>query len=259
MNSVLNQTYKNIEIIIVNGGSTDSFTNDLLNRYERPRTRVVRTANQGLAEARNYGIRKSFGKYILPLDADDKIAPEYCKDAVNIIEHNPDVGIVHCETQYFGAKKYKRKDPEFSLEIMLARNIILCCSLFRKSDWEKVNGYNKNMVYGGEDWDFWLSLIELKKKVYKIPKYHFFYRIRPNSMARSIDKEEFYRLRHQIFMNHTELYNKHFEDPINLYHQKEEYFRKYNRLITTIEYKIASKILVPIKAMRKKIKRTIQL
>ena len=86
--SCLKQTYQDIEIIIVNDGSTDEYTNTLLKDYQRPKTKVITIQNQGLPTARNTGIREAVGEYILPLDADDKIAPTYIEKAVNVIEKN---------------------------------------------------------------------------------------------------------------------------------------------------------------------------
>jgi glycosyltransferase involved in cell wall biosynthesis len=77
VDSVLTQTYQNYEIIIVNDGSTDEFTNEKLKNYNKPKTQVIHTANQGLSAARNNGIHASNGEFILPLDADDKIANTY--------------------------------------------------------------------------------------------------------------------------------------------------------------------------------------
>lgn len=250
--SALAQTYSNIEIIIVNDGSTDEYTNRLLSDYHKPKTKVITTANQGLAEARNTGIRQATGKYILPLDADDKIAPEYCQKAVEIIEKDPTIGIVHCQTQYFGARNDLRKDPEFSMEAMLARNIILCAGLYRKSDWAQVGGYNRNLIHGGEDWDFWLSLLETGRKVYKLPEVYFYYRIREGSMARSIDEEKFRALRKQVYLNHIGLYTENFYDPISLYWEKERYKDSYQRVVDSIEYKFLSKFIRPIRRLTNK-------
>ena len=75
--SILAQSYRDFEIIVVNDGSTDEETNRLLSGYDRQQTRVLHTENQGLSSARNNGIREAQGEYILPLDADDRIDPTY--------------------------------------------------------------------------------------------------------------------------------------------------------------------------------------
>src|ERR1700733_2403343 len=73
VDSVLNQTYDDVQIIVIDDGSTEERTVRLLGEYERPKTKLIRTAHKGLATAGNIGIRACESRYILPLDADDKI------------------------------------------------------------------------------------------------------------------------------------------------------------------------------------------
>ena len=206
--SVLNQTYQDFEIIIVNDGSTDKFTNNLLKNYEIPKTRIIHTDNQGLASARNNGIREAKGEYILPLDADDKIGNEYLEEAVKILDINPGIGIVYSKAKTFGAVEKEWELPEYSLEKMLLDNIIFCSAFFRKKDWKKVGGYDPEMIYGWEDYNFWLSLIERGVLVYKIPKVLFYYRTFEDSMVRSKTKDQKVEMFVKIFQNHRELFGK---------------------------------------------------
>lgn len=206
VDSVLNQTYQDLEIIVVNDGSVDEQTKQLLSNYERPKTKVIHTTNQGLATSRNNGIRIATGEFILPLDADDKIGRQYVEEAVALFDKDPDLGIVYCMAEYFGAKKGIWALPPYSLEGLLLENMIFNAALFRKKDWEAVNGYNPNMKYCYEDWDFWLSLVELGRKVYRIPKVLFYYRITHASMIRKSTDDQMIDMRVQLFRNHEELY-----------------------------------------------------
>ncbi len=213
VNSVLGQTFQDFEIIIVNDGSTDDFTNNHLNNYIKPKTKVITTKNMGLASARNNGIREATGEYILPLDADDKIGGEYLELAVDILDQNPEIGIVYCEAEFFEGRSGLWYLPEYSLVKILMSNVIFCSAFFRKSQWDKVGGYNPNMLNGFEDWDFWLSLIELGAQVYRIPKVLFFYRIKNESMILNLSKNKINSLKMfvQIIINHRELYFRNIE------------------------------------------------
>lgn len=206
VDSVLAQTYRDFEIIVVNDGSTDPYTRDKLGGYNKPFTRVIHTPNQGLPTARNNGILNALGNYILPLDADDKIGTTYLSEAVAVLENRPEVGIVYCITKFFGQKKGYWRLPDYSLEAILLENMIPCSALFRKADWEKVGGYNPNMNRGNEDWDLWLSLIELGREVYRIPKPLFYYRFNARSMRNTITEDQAVDMRVQLFRNHRELY-----------------------------------------------------
>ena len=206
VDSVLAQTFQDFEILVVDDGSTDGETVKILQDYARPKTRVIHTDNQGLSAARNNGIHEAQGAYILPLDADDKIGDGYLEDAVRILDRYPDIGIVYCEASYFGVKGGRWDLPEYSLDKILNHNVIFCTALFRRADWGAVGGYNVNMVYGWEDWDFWLSLIQRGRKVYRIPKIHFYYRLREASMVHTMDEERQFFMRLHACLNHRGLY-----------------------------------------------------
>ena len=109
IDSSLNQTYSNIEIICVNNFSEDN-TYEILQKYSKkyPNIKVINLdKNVGLPNARNIAIEHASGKYILPLDSDDKIADTYVEKAVNIIQNNDNIGIVYCEAEKFGNIKEK--------------------------------------------------------------------------------------------------------------------------------------------------------
>ena len=238
--SVLNQTFQDFEIIIVNDGSTDEQTNQLLANYDRPKVKVMRTDNQGLASARNNGIEAAEGAYILPLDADDKIGKEYLAKAVKVLDEDADTGIVYCLAETFGARKGRWNIPDYSLKKMLLVNLIFCTALFRKEDWEKAGRYNPNMLYGWEDWDFWLSIIELGRRVHRLPEVLFYYHVKDGSMVRSLDIDKEIYLHHQIIRNHPELFIENVRPLLEKYYKVKNsrlyiYLKKMNPFYSLID------------------------
>jgi glycosyltransferase involved in cell wall biosynthesis len=209
--SVLNQSFQDLEIIVINDGSTDTATNTLLAGYDRPKTRVITTENQGLAAARNNGIVKAQGEYILTLDADDKIEASYIEKAVDILNRHPEIGIVYCRARLFGQVETEWLLPEYSIEAMLLDNVIFCTALYRKQDWLLVGGYDPGMIYGWEDYDFWLSLIGKERGVWKIPEIHFLYRVTADSMVRSKERSQKVAMFKRIFERHPALFQKNIE------------------------------------------------
>lgn len=206
--SVLNQTYDSFEIIVINDGSTDRYTIDKLNSFSKPKTHIIHTENRGLSHARNIGIKNAKGIYILPLDADDKIANTYIKKAVSVFEDTKNVGIVYCDAYLFGSPYQEGiwNLPPYSLENILINNMIFASAFFRRSDWEKVGGYDEEMKHGNEDHDFWLKLIELGVTVYKIPEVLFYYRRLGDSMVHRITDEQDLNSRIKMFYNNKKLY-----------------------------------------------------
>jgi glycosyltransferase involved in cell wall biosynthesis len=211
VDSVLAQTFVDLEIIVVNDGSTDALTRHKLNTYRRDKTRVVTTDNQGLAAARNNGIAAAAGDYILPLDADDRIAPRYIEEAVAVLEAEPDTGIVYCQARLFGVVEADWLLPPYSIDEMLRDNVIFCSALFRRADWELVGGYDTGMVYGWEDYEFWLSLIERGRAVRRLDGRYFCYRVAADSMVRSKEKKQKLAMFKRIYQRHTAFISEHIE------------------------------------------------
>ncbi len=209
VDSVLVSTYSNIEIIIVNDGSTENL--DILRNFSSTKIILIHQENQGVAAARNNGIKIATGKYILPLDADDKIHPEYIEKAVRVLEENPEIGIVYSRAMYFGKVNYEWKLKEHKFPNYLWENGIPNTAMYKKSDWELSGGYKSEMQDGNEDWEFWITLSELGIKTYKIPEILFYYRQAENlrslnlKLGTQLDRQkELMKLHPDLYINNLE-------------------------------------------------------
>lgn len=192
LQSVLDQTCQDWECIIVNDGSPDN-TEEVAKKWlaKDSRFKYLYKENGGLSSARNAGIKEAIGEWILPLDADDYISNVYLELAKNHF-FDEDVKVIYCEAQKFGAVSEKWILEEFSLEKLVLGNLIFCTAFFRKTDWEKVNGYDESLLQGLEDWDFWISILKNGGNVVRVNSICFFYRIKEKSML--IELKEKYEL-----------------------------------------------------------------
>ena len=205
------------EIIIVNDGSHDPLTVNLLSSLKNQGYFILDQENQGLAHARNNGIAKASGRYILPLDADNKIRADYILKGIEILDQNPDVGIVYGKPKWFGEVERWWTIPEqFDPDKLILSNYIDACAVYRKSVWEDCGGYDPNMpIAGWEDWDFWLSAIEHGWKFHYIPEVLYDYRVRQHSMVTQCAiPENSSQLLKYICTKHANLYRTHFAQMI---------------------------------------------
>lgn len=211
--SVMEQTYQEIELIIIDDGSDDKKTIDILSNISDPRIKVFHTERLRPAGARNFGITQATGKYILPVDSDDIIEKTYVEKAVKILETNSNIGIVYCKADLFGEKKGIWELPDYSFDAMLLDNIVFVTALFYKSDWEKVGGFNTSMDIGMEDYDFWLSILSLNKEIYQIPEILFHYRIKKISRTTKFqdNSEQVKEIYRKIYYNHKDFYEQNSE------------------------------------------------
>lgn len=241
LNSILIQTYTYWECIIVDDGSSDT-TAAIAKQYEQKdcRFHYIGKKNAGLAAARNTGIRNSIGKYILPLDGDDKIADSYLTKGVAILENTPEIKVVYCLGKYFGHRNGLWRLPDYSYTLLLFTNMIFCSCIFRRTDFNRIGGYDESLVTQ-EDWDFLIRLLYPEGKVYRIPEFLFFYRIRSGSLMHSSNSEKKCKMTQKmIFKKNIDIYLEYVdEDPMRIY--QERYI-----VMTSRCYKLGAMILRPL-------------
>ena len=178
LDSVLSQTYKDIEVLVVDDGSKDR-TPEIVESFAKRDTRITlfQQSNQGVAAARNLAIEKSRGEYIAPIDADDIWYPEKLEKQVEcMLESDPSVGLV-----YAWSVKIDENDSIIGLNssriyseylegkvytTLAYLNFLGCAStpLIRRTCFNKIGGYNCQLkernAQGCEDWDIYLRIAE---------------------------------------------------------------------------------------------------
>ena len=184
INSVLALKGIVYEIIIVNDGSTDAGTIRKIEELERAGFQVLSHTNHGLAYSRNRGIEAAKGTCILPLDADNKIKPEYVYKALPLLEGN-DCDVVYAKPAFFGNVTRERLFATRAMNIseLSMLNYIDACAIYKKSVWQQLNGYDRHMPFPGqEDWEFWIHAYTKNFRFRFIDEELFYYRIEANSM-----------------------------------------------------------------------------
>lgn len=234
VDSVLKQTFQDFEIVIVNDGSTDDFTNNLLKDYNKPKTKIIETSNQGLSAARNNAIKKSVGQYILPLDADDKIADTFLDKTLKKIEEQPNIKAVGAFVYLFGETESKAQPQGGQVSDFLHYNRATATALYRKLDWELCGGYDETMKNGYEDWDFWIRMLKDGSRLEVIPEYLFYYRQKKESMLVETHKKHM-KVYKKLIEKNIDIYIKHCMDVVL---QKEEIVYKQKNIIHNLDFEV---------------------
>ena len=232
LDSLLAQTYSGWEAVIVNDGSSDC-TEDVASEYcqKDERIRYYRQENKGVSAARNLGVSKAEGEYILPLDPDDKLMPEFIDRCLSVLTRHPQYTLVYTQVRLFGVKNGLWKIPPYrDYRSLLLANCIVCTALFRKEDCLRIGGYDESMYWGFEDWEFYIRLLGERKEVCQIQEPLFHYRIKEVSRSTECDKKETGRkVLTYIYQKHIERYTDCFATPIELLRDFVFYKNKYER------------------------------
>lgn len=211
LQSILDQTYANWECIVVNDGSHDATDVVIKGWLEKDtRFKYLKKINEGLCSARNSGILMADGEIILPLDADDKIAPNYTTLAVEAFDKDQTLKVVYCKAEKFEDETGEWKLPSFSLFNLSRNNLIFCSAFFKKEDWKAVGGYDIKMKFGWEDWEFWISLLKNGGNVKCLEELGFYYRIKSTSMLRTIQREKETENLNYLSIKHADFFVKHY-------------------------------------------------
>jgi glycosyltransferase involved in cell wall biosynthesis len=214
--SVLNQTFKDFEIIVVDDGSTDN-TKELLQPYvDDCRINYIYKENGGASSARNMGIRASKGQYIACLDCDDLWLPEKLEICTEFLENNPKIGLVYTRVFFIDSHGNNvgtsggRCKSGMIFEKLIVKNFIMNSTpVVKKECFTKVGLFDES-VFHPADWDMWLRISEHYPIIY-LDKILTKYRIRESRyFERNIEhaKSEIFRVLEKTFRLRTYLPKK---------------------------------------------------
>ena len=190
-NSVINQTFPRYEWIIVDDGSTDKNSIDVLEKFAKTdsRIKVIHQENGGLACARNTGFYAASTELIVPLDADDMIAPTFLDYLYWALMYNPDAAWAYCDTVGFSGMEYIWK-KHFDAATMKTENLLVATAMIRKSAFDLIGGYKVEKFSYNEDWRFWLEMLAEHQYPVHVNANLFWYRRQDTSMLSDVKNDK---------------------------------------------------------------------
>lgn len=208
--SVLAQTFQDLEIVIVDDGSTEDETRRILDGFRNPRTRLVRSVNRGLPAAKNLGLVETTGPYVCMLDADDRLEPTMIEKSVATLDADPSIAFVSHWLRTFGDESWEWTPERCDFPALLDLNTVNGAALVRRTALEAVGGFDETFRDGCEDWDIWISLVERGFSGRILPEFLFHYRRRADSMSRVMMRGEGHpRLYRQLVAKHERTFAEH--------------------------------------------------
>lgn len=183
--SILNQTYKNFEFLIIDDGSTDN-TKEIVLRFNDPRIKYIQKEHTGFADSLNYGLKIAKYDLIARMDADDISLPNRFEAQLSFYNDNSDYKIISCWYGIFSNNRLKyivktpTRYPDIKVKLLLHSTICHAPALFEKKTVIEAGGY-KDIVF--EDYELWLRLVD-KVKFTNIPEVFYLQRYRKDSLSR---------------------------------------------------------------------------
>ena len=197
IDSVLSQTFKNFELIIIDDGSTDN-SKKIINKYKKnSKVKIIYQVNKGLTISNNLAIRSSLGKYIMRLDADDWLDIHAIEILFNTLEKNKKIGMVfpdYYEVDSKGNTKKLVRRHNFEKVKLHDQPAHGACTMIRKDFLLKIGGYNEK-IKRQDGYDLWVRFIE-KYKVKNINLPLFYYR--QHSASLTVNENKILKTRSQI-------------------------------------------------------------
>lgn len=206
IDSILNQTFKNLEIIIVDDNSTDLNTRQIVKNQIKKANNIkyyFNYTNTFVAGARNNGIKLANGKYIIPIDADNYMRKDCVEKFISFSKIKKE-DIIYCVHHRFGCGENNDWGAIYNWKTLPKANQIPECALFKKDHWYEVGGYNDSL-YSYEDWEFWINMGKHGHYGYHIGDALYYYRVKENSLFKRCQKDHD-KLVEQIKNLHPELY-----------------------------------------------------
>jgi glycosyltransferase involved in cell wall biosynthesis len=241
--SITNQSFKDFDIWIINDGSTDNPSIEKLNSLKlNSLIHIIDQPNSGPSIARNKAIKLSEAKYVVPLDADDKITPDAIQKSVAIIENNEQIGVVYGNLRFFGERNVVKTQEIFTPEKQFLWNQIAVTALIRKDVFETIGYYDEFLSKPGlEDWEFWIRFGKSNWLAQKTEIDWCEIRVDYGSRTFSVANKNIDTIKEYVYSKHGAYLAQFYEQ---LYYEKKQAFE-------TPDYKIGNIILYPYRLLKK--------
>jgi glycosyltransferase involved in cell wall biosynthesis len=253
IDSVLNQTHKVDEIIVVNDGSTDNSLQVLNNiTHSNKCIKVIDQNNKGVSNARNTAIKEAKGEFILTLDADDYFEPTFVEKALHRFSENNQYGAVMCG--YVRVVNEKKILPYIPSDVTLAscllNNGALSCLLLKKSVIEVAGGYDTKMVEGYEDWDLNIRILKAGFTFGIVREVLFNYVDTPGSRTYKATPNDI-ELRMYMYYKYKDLYQKNASYIYQqLISQNIQLRRRQKKVRQSMSFKLGDKIIGSLRVVK---------
>lgn len=207
--SVLSQSFTAWEAIIINDGSTDNtheVAKTILEEFPNHAIRYIKQDRHGIVQPRNRGVTLAKGEFILPLDADDLIAPQFLEKTVAVLQSQPELGYVSTKALFFGNVNSIWPAEPFNWINLLITNQQTNTTLYRKKMWQEIGGYDERMVHGYMDWEFWIRATKHGWRGVQLEEPLFFYRRKTDSVVMKAKNKDI-EIKKQIIRLHPDVYD----------------------------------------------------
>lgn len=221
--SVLAQTYTNVEVVVVFDPGKSSPPEQVLKNVPQDRLRIItQTEKSSAPNARNVGVKGSSGELILPMDADDLLAPTYLEKTVGLMLSDQSISGVYTAVQMFGDRD-EVYDPEWSVQgIVTGTGGALICMLYRRTMFDAVGGYNPRWRVG-DDSEFFMKACRQGFKIVRLQEPLYLYRRHPASTTARNPQRDLMEMAIYLVQDHPDVMMEYLEEIVRY---KEERYCK---------------------------------
>jgi glycosyltransferase involved in cell wall biosynthesis len=196
--SLAAQTYRNLEVLVIDDGSTDAYAKEVFAHQERlyPQFRFLRQDNAGIGASRNRGLHEARGEFFIPMDADNIAAPTMVETLAGALARNPNLSAMTCyylafsETEELAEEDYTYAyRPTGGPHVLASLKNVYgdANAVFRTASFRAVGGYETDRDTSWEDWEAFVKLVNAGHKIDTVPEHLFYYRYLETGFSRVTD------------------------------------------------------------------------
>ena len=209
LESIENQTFADYDVLVIDDNEEGQ------SNLAHSRNNLIWTFDIGLSACRMKGVERTSSKYLLFLDADDKLHPQFLAKTVKVLEDNPKYSVCFTDTQHFDGANTYWEQPEYNFYSLLQNNFMCSCSLIKRNDFLACGGFDLDNFNYWEDYENWINMGSKGYYGKHLPEKLFYYRMHKESGTQSKRNEflsPYYKA--YIISKHFELYPREWEPQV---------------------------------------------